>query len=516
MEYLAHISRDLQKTQTLREHLLRTADMSAKFASVFGESACAYMLCEVHDLGKYPRAWQNYLRKSSGFDKTIPADSCERGSHSSAGAVYLLKNIKAPYSYLLSYVIAGHHSGLPDFYDSSCGDSLTARFFDDQRLRTEWLDEIDMKEALLPELCEPPRRIESMEDEYKHLWVRFMFSCLVDADWLDTERFMKPFDYESRAARSTLDELKIKFDKYMHKKCTDAAPGLVNKLRAKVVDQCIEAGKLPPGFFSLTVPTGGGKTLASIGFALEHAIKYGKNRIITAIPYTSIIEQTSKTYKYGTDDDEKIAELREKGECLFGEENVLEHHSNIDPDKQLYMNMLASQNWDAPIVVTTNVQLFESLFAAKTSSCRKLHNIANSVIILDEAQKIPAEYLAPIISVLKGLVKHFGVTVLLCTATQPALSGELGTSDTFIEGIDQEACREVIKDPEKLFEGLKRVRYSVYKGDIKQKSSWEEIAGELSKVPQVLCIVNKRKDCRELMEHMPKGSNSQVLCVVRK
>lgn len=504
IQNLAHITKDHTRTQPLEEHLRTVAEWAADFAAIIGESACASMLGALHDLGKYPGGWQNYLRKSSGYDPAIPSELCERGSHSSAGAVYLLEKLQKPYSYFCSYVIAGHHAGLPDFYGSYSGESMTSRFFDDQRIKTEWLDGIDMSTALIHDLSGPSSFITNMDNEYKHLWVRFLFSCLVDADWLDTERFMSPHDAASRVSRSSLVELKTKFDTFMQGKCSGAPVSKINGMRSAILNQCIAAGALPPGFFSLTVPTGGGKTLSAMAFALKHAVQYNKDRIITVIPFTSIIEQTAKTYKYGTDDDEKIHKMREAGKSLFGEENVLEHHSNVDPEKQLYMNMLAAQNWDAPIVVTTNVQLFESLLAAKPSVCRKLHNIANSVIILDEAQKIPAEYLAPIISVLKGLVKYFKVTVLFCTATQPALTGEIGSAQNQIEGIS--GCREIINDPAELFGGLKRVHYSIYKNDINVRSSWQEIADELFKVPQVLCVVNKRKDCRELMRYMPEGT----------
>lgn len=504
MEYLAHISGDLARTQSLKEHLLNTAGLASQFAAAIGESPHAYMAAMLHDLGKYQQSWQNYLKKSSGYDRSIPDELCERGSHSTAGAAWLLQNnMSSLDSLLLSYSILGHHAGLPDFYDG-CGESLTARLFVDGILKTECLGEISFNEIKIPEVASSSRKIKEMQDEYKHLWVRLLFSCLVDADYLDTERFMDAGVNMARTARASLAQLKERFDSFMKAKCAFAPHTLLNKIRADILYQCIAAAMGPAWFYSLTVPTGGGKTLSAMAFALEHALKNNKRRIIMAIPYTSIIEQTAKTYKYGTDDDEKIRAMKERGEFLFGEENVLEHHSHVDPDKELYTNFLASQNWDAPVVVTTNVQLFESLLAAKPSRCRKLHNIAQSVIILDEAQKLPAEYLRPVLSVLKGLVENFGVTVLFCTATQPALSGQIGSFNTGIEGITE--CTEIIKEPARLYKELKRVEYVVYKNDINTRSSWEEVAEELKKVPQVLCVVNKRRDCRELMKYMPEGT----------
>ena len=224
--------------------------------------------------------------------------------------------------------------------------------------------------------------------------------------------------------------------------CKNAPSTEINKIRAKILSDCRQGAMNKPGLFSLTVPTGGGKTLASMGFALDHAIKYGKSRIIVAIPYTSIIEQTADVYKnVFKNGDEDLSNV------------VLEHHSNLDPDKETTKSKLASENWDAPTVVTTNVQLLESLFAAKTSRCRKIHNIANSVIILDEAQMLPPEYLKPILEVLESLTTDFGCSVVLCTATQPTLQGHIGGDSAphgegGFEGLPRNNVRELIKNPQ--------------------------------------------------------------------
>ncbi|MBD3328364.1 CRISPR-associated helicase Cas3', partial [Candidatus Peregrinibacteria bacterium] len=252
-----------------------------------------------------------------------------------------------------------------------------------------------------------------------------------------------------------------------------------------------------PGFFTLTVPTGGGKTLSSMAFALEHALEYGKKRVIMAIPFTSIIEQTAKVYKYGTDDETKIKDLFKKNLCLFGEDNVIEHHCNTDVEKETLKSRLASENWDAPIIVTTNVQLFESLFAARTSSCRKLHNLIDSIIILDEAQMLPPQYLKPAVSILKGLVEYFGVSVVLCTATQPSLEGNIAGK---INGLNN--VQQIIKEDDYNANIFKRVKIQMPKtSDVTE--NWQTIADELVAYKQVLCIVNTRKDCRELHSIMP-------------
>lgn len=227
-----------------------------------------------------------------------------------------------------------------------------------------------------------------------------------------------------------------------------------------------------------------------------------------AIPYTSIIEQTAKVYKFGTDDEEKIEELKKLGKSLFGEENVLEHHCNFQfsTDKELSEKQkLATENWDAPIVVTTNVQLFESLFNAHSSSCRKLHNIVDSVIILDEVQMLPPEYLKSILSVLQGLVKCFGVTVVLCTATQPTLEGPIGSDNATFDGIPKNEVIPIIENPTELAEQLKRVRINTE--FVKNKiTEWKTLVDKLCEFEQVLCIVQTRKDCRELHKLMPEGT----------
>ncbi len=328
-----------------------------------------------------------------------------------------------------------------------------------------------------------------------------LFSCLVDADYLDTEEFMDPARSEERQGYPTLSELKARFDSFMAMKISQSTKSPINLKREEVLDLCREKSSLPPGFFSLTVPTGGGKTLSSMAFALEHALSQGKKRVIMAIPFTSIIEQTAKVLKYGTDMDESILNIR-KDEHLFGEEAVIEHHSNLDPENETAKNRLASENWDAPIIVTTNVQLFESLFASQPSSCRKLHNLFNSVVILEEDQMLPPEYLKPILSALKVLVEDYGVTVLFCTATQPAFSGTVGSSQTKFEGITE--CIEIIDDPESLYKDLKRVEIKLPEPDM--VSTWEEISEELNSYEQVLCIVNTRRDCRDLHKLMPEGT----------
>jgi len=321
------------------------------------------------------------------------------------------------------------------------------------------------------------------------LWLRMLFSCLVDADFLDTEQFMDPARAEARNHDWTIDNLKKLFDDYMAGKTEKAEPSLVNQHRATILQDCRSAAQESPGIFTLTVPTGGGKTLSGMAFALEHAVRYQKQRIIIAIPYTSIIEQTAEQYRE-----------------IFGDA-VLEHHSNLDPSKLVKENArtrLAAENWDAPIVVTTNVQLLESLFATRTSRCRKLHNLANSIVILDEAQLLPPDFLQPVLNVLRLLTEHYGVTLVLSTATQPALGSKKDSfGRTVLKGLD--AKREIIADVDSLFAAMNRVEVSK-PDDLTVRRSWAGLVEELEQYPSILVIVNSRRDARELLQLMPVGT----------
>lgn len=490
----------------LEKHLTDTAEKASKFASEFGNIDWGELAGFWHDLGKFHPAWQKYLCRKSGFDPEAHVEeSNNRPNHSTAGAVLAIQKLQKNYkaaAKILSYIIGGHHSGLPD-----CTPQLHSRLYDDnQNLIEDDLNKIkeieEAKEFLdktipisIPIIYK--NSADKNSNEQLHLWIRILFSCLVDADFLDTAKYM---DEKERGGYLTIDKLKQRFDNYMSEKKSDSE---LNKKRNGILKRCREKAELKPGFFSLTVPTGGGKTLASMAFALEHAIQYNKKRIIVAIPYTSIIEQTSKVFKYGTDIDEEIEKLKAEGKFLFGEDQVIEHHSNLDPEKESSKNRLASENWDAPIIVTTNVQLFESLFKNRTSICRKLHNIVNSIIILDEAQMLPQGYFRPILSVLKGLVNHFGVTVILMSATQPSLKGKIGSDNNTIEGLDN--VIEIIDDPDSLSNDFKRVNF-ILPNDLNNQKNWEEISEELNNYKQVLCIVNTRNDCRQLHKLMPEGT----------
>lgn len=493
MDYFAHIRKEFNgfKTQTLLNHLTETSNISAEFAGMFNDSEWGRLLGLWHDLGKFSVEFQDYIKVNSGYEEDDQKKP--KTDHTSAGAIFskeLLPQKWPPFA----YCIAGHHAGLHNWLPEIglSGD------LSDRLKKQEFLDKIRTfipKEITEMDHLNPPTG-KYLPPEQIHLWIRMLFSCLVDADYLDTEHFMNPESFAKRGKYKTIRELKVLFDNYMEELARNAPVTDVNLIRNNILKQCIQSGENDPGFFSITVPTGGGKTLSSMAWALEHAAKYNKSRIVFAIPYTSIITQTVQVYR-----------------DIFGDTNVIEHHSNIDEEADSQDRKLATENWDAPIVVTTNVQLFESLFANKTSRCRKLHNLVDSIIILDEAQMLPPEFLKPILSVLKGLVESFGVSVLFSTATQPVLSGIIGSGQNAFKGIEANAVRELVPNFLQLANDLKRVQVQMPL-NTNQPTEWTVIADELRKFEQVLCIVNTRKNCRELYNLMPEGTVhlSRMMC----
>lgn len=491
--YIAHVKETAPGTwavHRLDDHLRKVGNLAAEMAEGFGGAPWAKAAGLWHDLGKYRGEFQVYIKGETGYNPDaqeahIEREGSGRVDHSTAGAVYATDQHRAA-GRLLAYLIAGHHTGLPDWAGSDTGAAALQNRLENARKQCY------LEEALSAQI---PQEIRTMPaDMLKskplggsdglHLWLRMLFSCLVDADFLDTERFMRPETADKRGGNRSMVDLKASFDAWMTKNMKKA-PGEtaphVNRAREMVLKDCRAAGESEPGIYTLTVPTGGGKTLSGMAFALEHAVAHGKDRIIVAIPYTSIIEQTARTYKR-----------------TFGDDDVLEHHSNIEPsraDVEDSRSRLASENWDASIIVTTNVQLFESLFASRTSRCRKLHRIANSVIVLDEAQMLPPEFLQPILDTLRLLTEYYGATVVLSTATQPALSA---IKRNF-------AAKEIISDVESLFSTLDRVRWDI-PTDLNTPRSWEELAPEIAGHEQALVVVNRRQHARELHALLPAGT----------
>ena len=376
-EYIAHRKEtEGQKweEQPLHVHLKHTAELASKSASSFDAAEWGYFSGIVHDIGKYSQKFQRKIR-----GENIRVD------HSTAGA-QLAWNKNGLYQ-LMSYCIAGHHAGLPDSgskQDDGSDGTLYGRLGKKVENYEAYKQEIEVSKIQRPPFSNTQG--ERFPDFTIATFIRFIFSCLVDADYLDTEAFMKK---KRNIQYTTIEELTDRLDKYMKKKkwLENAEQETVNGHRTEILKSCISLSQGGKGIYQLTVPTGGGKTVSSLAFALHHAAQHKMERIIYVIPYTSIIEQTAEVFRE-----------------ILGAENVLEHHSNVNYEEKDIISdeireklQLATENWDCPVVVTTNVQFFESLYASRTSQCRKLHNIANSVIIYDEVQMLPVNYIKPCI-----------------------------------------------------------------------------------------------------------------------
>jgi CRISPR-associated endonuclease/helicase Cas3 len=474
--YFAHSTDDESKGnwQPLCDHLLAVSELAAAFANAFGGGPLGSVAGLLHDVGKYTDEFQNRI-----------AGQAIRVDHATRGAMLAVSRY-GQIGQLLAYVIAGHHAGLANGMEGGERTALQQRLkgLGLPPLRDEWRDEITLPAELAP----PPLESHSRERSGFQMafFTRMLFSCLVDADFLDTEAFydrVEGRDSQRNASAPTLAELREQLDRHLSGFCADKP---VNRVRADILAYVRQQAERAPGLFSLTVPTGGGKTLASLAFALDHAIRHGLNRVIFVIPFTSVVEQNAEVFRNA------LGQL--------GERAVLEHHSafvaTIPPksDAERYQAReklrLAMENWDAPIVVTTAVQFFESLFAARPSQCRKLHNIAGSVVILDEAQTLPLKLLRPAVAAIDELARNYRSSVVLCTATQPALD-EAHLSG----GLQSAAVRELAPDPAELFRRLDRVRIR-HVGEMND----EVLSEALCAREQVLCIVNNRRHARALYQ----------------
>lgn len=382
--YVAHKTEN-NLTQSVLNHCEGTSELAASFSSAFGAEEKGRLAGLLHDIGKYSEEFQNHILN----------EDHKKVDHSTAGA----KEACNLGLYDIALTVAGHHSGIPDLgsrFDSSDKSSLMGRCKKTIPVYDAFRDELKF-----PTLSAADDLEFSNAYEYMY-FVRMLFSCLVDADYLDTEAFM------NGSVRSEISDsmsvLEVFLDTY-YERLLVSPKGELNKIRCELFRRCLEKGQCAErGLYRLTLPTGAGKTLDTIAFAIKNALYNKHQRIIYVIPYTSIIDQTADVYK-----------------DIFGKKNVLEHHSDVEysDDEDGYAKLLASENWDMPIVITTAVQFFESLYSYKPSKCRKLHNIANSIVIFDEAQTIPTPYLQPCLYAINQLYSRYNCTVVLSTATQP-------------------------------------------------------------------------------------------------
>ena len=504
--FIAHVRFDDEGKaikHLLEHHLKKVGKRAWNYTSDFDSSEWAQLAGIWHDLGKYNPEFQEYIRDQTGYEReNAHIEAPKRVDHSTAGAIYAVEQLGIM-GRILAYLIAGHHAGLPDWHkDEGSGRPLKERIAEQSHLTKALGGNAAPADILNPLISlQPPDFVRETTDNFA-LWVRLLFSALVDSDFLDTESFMNETQSAERGQYQSLFELRELFDVHMNSLAAKAAekPSVVNTIRAGIFQQCREAAQKPIGLFSLSVPTGGGKTLSSMAFALDHAIRHNMRRVIYVIPYTSIIEQTAEVFRE-----------------IFGDVNVLEQHSNTDPDeasKEDSRSRLAAENWDAPIIVTTSVQYFESLFAARTSRCRKLHNIVNSVVVLDETQLLPPDHLDPILRVMRQLSAYYKVTQVLSTATQPALLHdrcEPVTGHIICPGLKD--VTEIIAEPDALYRSLERVRIRL-PADFTTPVSWDELCHEVAEYDRVLVVVNRRQDARDLHALLPKGTYhlSALMC----
>ncbi|MDQ7833540.1 MAG: CRISPR-associated helicase Cas3' [Desulfovibrionaceae bacterium] len=459
----------MSEWQTLDDHLKAVAAQAREFATAFGAGEWGEAAGGHHDLGKGQPPWPDYLLASATGRKRL-----EKVPHAIHGAKLAVERHPA-LGRILAYVIAGHHGGLPDWST-----------LEKQLAKERELDEARECRATDAFPAGFPFRDNSGNSQAFILsfFTRMVFSCLVDADWLDTEAFLDPGRAAWRQGYPTIATLAGRFFPRYWAMVANAASTPVNRIRREVVDACLAATDRPPGLFSLTVPTGGGKTLASLAFALKHAERHDLRRIVYVIPYTSIIEQNAQEFRK-----------------YLGEDAVVEHHSTFDPGQgrgeddafspELRRSQLACENWDAPVIATTAVQFFESLFASRPGRCRKLHNLAKSVIILDEAQMLPRKYLLPCLAAIRELAARYGATLVLCTATQPAVRQR----EDFPQGLKD--MHEIIPDKTGLHSRLRRVIVE----DLGILDD-EALAGRLMGHHQALCVVNTRAHARQLFERL--------------
>jgi CRISPR-associated endonuclease/helicase Cas3 len=494
---VAHTPNESGIWHDLNAHLTKVANKAEFYATKFGAEELGYYAGLWHDLGKYNPEFQKYLELCDIASKAGKEAPRSKVPHAIQGARLAWEKCRH-----LAPIIFGHHGGLPEKEHLK---SKLHELVEDPKLRKSYqevlqqapedlcqlLTEIDFNQLLA-------RIIKDDVHSYE-LFTRILFSCLIDADHQDTEAHFNPDKSALRGLSIAIAELWNSLQARQEGVILEVENTSVNQIRADVYRACVDTAELSPGIFRLAVPTGGGKTLSGMAFALRHAIEHNLDRVIVAVPYTSIIEQTVNVYR-----------------GIFGEDSVVEHHSAAkepDPEdarREVAQARLATHNWEAPLIVTTTVQLFESLFANRPSRCRKLHNITRSVIILDEVQTLPLFLLTPILSVLRELVEQYQVTLVLCTATQPALEGQ----SRYLEGFATGSVKDIIptQKAQEHFASLSRVNYN-----IPQESwNWARLAEDVEQHDQSLVILNTRKDALAVLGELESSDHifhlSTLLC----
>ncbi|MES0855069.1 CRISPR-associated helicase Cas3' [Geobacillus sp. G4] len=494
----AHTPRENeQEWHRLDDHLLSVAEMAQSFAAPFHGGRVAYLCGLLHDLGKFHPFFQEYLQKQAN------GEMCRSIPHAIWGAAFMYQlywgKIRDPHAWKwFSLPIAGHHAGLhsPDYLSITLKEKLEKQssHFLEILKQAEWF----LKKFVFPRI-QSAEKIPSFSDTEREMWIRLVFSALVDADYLDTERHFQPELSPLRRPTVSITDLWNMFAADQEQVTSHADDTAVNRMRREVYEECVRAAAKQQGVYRLTVPTGGGKTRSSLAFALKHAVEHGLDRVIVAIPYTSIIEQTADVYR-----------------GIFGNDAVLEHHSQIEvddekekEDERLIQHRLSAENWDAPLIVTTTVQLFDSLFSNRPSKVRKLHNLSRSVIILDEVQALPAELLKPTLDALAMLVRHCQTTVVLSSATQPFFE-----ESRFLDVFSQIEVKEILPLPivNRHFQQMQRVDYEIWKSPV----SLPQLVRFIREQKQLLVVFNTRKEAKECVELLQEDDGvfhlSTLLC----
>lgn len=488
----AHTASADGRQDLLNEHLKAVAARAREFCAAFGAGETGFLLGLLHDLGKANPAFQDYLSRLEAGEKLQQGPP-----HSVWGAALAYWLLRVRCADMESWKefalpVAGHHGALSS--SSDVGLRLS-EFINTHPSEIRQLQQILRDRSFFP-ACFAIPDLRGPGD--RELFIRMLFSSLVDADFLVSERHFDSRKAERREAWPDLHDLWLGFgqkqtallDEHSHD------TGKVNPVRREVYEACLKAAQLPPGLFRLTVPTGGGKTRSGLGFALAHALAHQFQRIVVALPYTSIIDQTVKVFRE-----------------VLGDGAVIEHHSQLPTseseaqDELSVRRRLATENWEAPVIVTTTVQLFESLLGNRTSKLRKLHNLARSVMVLDEAQCLPVELLKTSVAVLQTLVREYHVSVVFCTATQPAVD-----QTPYLSGFEGMPIREIVPQYSAHFQALVRVKYEVRETPV----STEQLAAEILDLEQVLVILNTRKDAIDLLGALRDPSDvfhlSTLLC----
>lgn len=525
-DYVAHVRKTDRQKQTVQQHLLSVSDITGQLANKIGLKEAGELIGLLHDFGKYSQSFQNYIQSATEIlnpdldDDFVDANALKgKIDHSSAGAQWIwqqlsprLNGLGALCAQVMALCVASHHSGLIDCLKPEGADGFMDRMkksdenthLSECKLNADTLI-LDKASAiadtpLLKNMCMQLQAVlrpeqhnqiisEKIKCFYLGFWTRLLFSCLIDADRIDSADFERPLNKKHRRnspvnwslavdrVESFVDALKVR-----HK---------VDEIRRDISDRCKAKASGTQGIYTLTVPTGGGKTYASLRFALHHAQAHGLDRIIYIVPYTTIIEQNAKAIR---------AVVEREGDDFPW---VLEHHSNLEPEQQTWRSKLVAENWDSPIVLTTMVQFLETLFSGGTRGVRRMHQLANSVIVFDEIQTLPINCTHLFCNALNFLATHTKTTAVLCTATQPLLHRLKNTEkgQLFIP-----VENELVHDVDRLFQQLERVK-------IKNKvrvNGWskQEIAklalDELSEKGSCLVIVNTKAWAQKLYEACTK------------